>query len=120
MEHAQNIALVTGCMSALNNLPCTMTTCHELGHAWFGNLITCATEGATISYSVNDSDWTEGDNFDIAATSTIKAKAELNANKASYEQGKKDVAAGEEELAAAEKRMQELSGGQVKPMEDAP
>ena len=45
MEHAQNIALVTGCMSALNNLPCTMTTCHELGHAWFGNLITCATEG---------------------------------------------------------------------------
>ena len=40
--------------------------------------ITCATEGATISYSVNDSDWTEGDNFDIAATSTIKAKAELN------------------------------------------
>ena len=40
--------------------------------------ITCATEGATISYSLNDGDWTEGDNFDIAATTTIKAKAELN------------------------------------------
>lgn len=40
--------------------------------------ITCATEGATISYSLNDGEWTEGDNFDIAATTTIKAKAELD------------------------------------------
>lgn len=44
MEHAQNIALVSQCMDA-SDLQCEMTTCHELAHAWFGNLITCATEG---------------------------------------------------------------------------
>ncbi len=45
MEHAQNIALAYDCMSMLDNSPCNMTTCHELAHAWFGNLITCATAG---------------------------------------------------------------------------
>ena len=44
MEHAQNIALVSQCMAA-NDLQCEMTTCHELAHAWFGNLITCTTQG---------------------------------------------------------------------------
>lgn len=45
MEHAQNIALVSTCMSSSNLQACDMTTCHELGHAWFGNLVTCATAG---------------------------------------------------------------------------
>ena len=45
MEHAQNIALVSVCMADVSNLQCEMTTCHELGHAWFGNLITCTTAG---------------------------------------------------------------------------
>ena len=45
MEHAQNIALVSVCMSSTGDASCDMTTCHELGHAWFGNLITCATAG---------------------------------------------------------------------------
>ena len=45
MEHAQNIALVSQCMADVSSLSCEMTTCHELAHAWFGNLITCATEG---------------------------------------------------------------------------
>ncbi|MBR6285352.1 MAG: chitobiase/beta-hexosaminidase C-terminal domain-containing protein [Muribaculaceae bacterium] len=40
--------------------------------------ITCATEGATIYYALNDGDWTEGDNFDITETTTIKAKAVLD------------------------------------------
>ncbi len=44
MEHAQNIALVASCMSS-DEMACDMTTCHELGHAWFGNLITCSTAG---------------------------------------------------------------------------
>lgn len=45
MEHAQNIALVSSCMADVSNLKCEMTTCHELAHAWFGNLITCSTSG---------------------------------------------------------------------------
>lgn len=44
MEHANNIGLVSQCMASTDNL-CHMTICHELGHAWFGNLVTCATEG---------------------------------------------------------------------------
>ena len=45
MEHAQNIALVSVCMSTTGETACAMTTCHELGHAWFGNLITCTSAG---------------------------------------------------------------------------
>ncbi|MBQ9264646.1 MAG: exodeoxyribonuclease VII small subunit [Clostridia bacterium] len=37
-----------------------------------------------------------------------------------YEEGMKLSKALTDELATAEKRMQELSGGQVQPMEDAP
>jgi len=44
MEHANNIGLVSQCMASTDNL-CHMTICHELGHAWFGNLITCSNEG---------------------------------------------------------------------------
>lgn len=44
MEHVNNIGLVSQCMASTDNL-CHMTICHELGHAWFGNLVTCATEG---------------------------------------------------------------------------
>ena len=44
MEHASNIALADACI-ADNGNACQMTICHELGHAWFGNLITCATDG---------------------------------------------------------------------------
>ena len=44
----------------------------------------------------------------------------LNEALAAYEEGMKLSKQLTEELAAAEKRMQELSGGQVKPMEDAP
>jgi len=44
MEHANNIALVDACIAVADNL-CQMTTCHELGHAWFGNLLTCLSEG---------------------------------------------------------------------------
>ena len=44
MEHANNIALVSQCMASTDPL-CLMTICHELGHAWFGNLVTCASEG---------------------------------------------------------------------------
>ena len=44
MEHVNNIALARQALTsteefAKNNIH------HELGHAWFGNLITCATEG---------------------------------------------------------------------------
>lgn len=44
MEHASNIGLVDACIAVADD-PCQMTTCHELGHAWFGNLVTCASEG---------------------------------------------------------------------------
>lgn len=40
MEHANNIALVSICMGSMSQR-CQGTICHELGHAWFGNLITC-------------------------------------------------------------------------------
>ena len=44
----------------------------------------------------------------------------LNEALTAYEEGMKLSKQLTEELAAAEKRMLELSGGQVKPMEDAP
>ena len=44
MEHVNNIGLVDACIALADN-PCQMTTCHELAHAWFGNLLTCASEG---------------------------------------------------------------------------
>lgn len=44
----------------------------------------------------------------------------LNETLAAYETGMQLSRALTEELATAEKRMLELSGGQVKPMEDAP
>lgn len=44
----------------------------------------------------------------------------LNETLAAYEQGMKLSKLLTEELGAAEKRMLELSGGQVTPMEDAP
>jgi len=44
----------------------------------------------------------------------------LNETLAAYESGMQLSRILTEELAAAEKRMLELSGGQVKPMEDAP
>lgn len=44
MEHVNNIGLAASCMASRDNV-CQMVICHELGHAWFGNLITCASEG---------------------------------------------------------------------------
>lgn len=44
MEHISNIGLVSQCIDNLSNT-CQMVICHELGHAWFGNLITCEEEG---------------------------------------------------------------------------
>ena len=44
MEHVSNIGLVSQC-AASTDKPCQMTMCHELGHAWFGNLVTCTTPG---------------------------------------------------------------------------
>ena len=43
MEHASNIGLVDACIAS-TEVDCQMTLCHELGHAWFGNLLTCATD----------------------------------------------------------------------------
>ena len=44
MEHVSNIGLVAECAASTDS-PCQMTMCHELGHAWFGNLVTCTTVG---------------------------------------------------------------------------
>jgi len=44
MEHVSNIGLVSQCMGSTESA-CRLTTCHELGHAWFGNLVTCADAG---------------------------------------------------------------------------
>lgn len=42
MEHANNISLHTSLM-ACTAQECQNTIAHELSHAWFGNLLTCAT-----------------------------------------------------------------------------
>lgn len=44
MEHINNIGLVSVCMADKEQMACQMTICHELAHAWFGNLITCASQ----------------------------------------------------------------------------
>lgn len=44
MEHISNIGLVSSCAVSMEN-SCQMVICHELGHSWFGNLITCEEEG---------------------------------------------------------------------------
>lgn len=43
MEHVNNIALSRDFMSSTSERA-QMTIAHELGHAWFGNLVTCRTE----------------------------------------------------------------------------
>ena len=43
MEHVNNIALDSRFMASESERA-QMTIAHELGHAWFGNLITCTTE----------------------------------------------------------------------------
>lgn len=43
MEHVNNIALAKEFMSGTSERG-QMTIAHELGHAWFGNLVTCAGE----------------------------------------------------------------------------
>jgi len=43
MEHVNNIALVKEFMTSTTERA-QMTIAHELGHAWFGNLVTCHTE----------------------------------------------------------------------------
>lgn len=43
MEHVSNIALVASCMLSTSE-DCQMVMCHELAHAWFGNLVTCASQ----------------------------------------------------------------------------
>ena len=44
MEHVNNIALAEDFIASTSERA-QSTIAHELGHAWFGNLITCATEG---------------------------------------------------------------------------
>lgn len=44
MEHTNNIGLVADCMTG-GSSSCRMVICHELSHAWFGNLVTCSNEG---------------------------------------------------------------------------
>lgn len=44
MEHVNNIALSRSFMASPNSQYGRITIPHELGHAWFGNLVTCRTE----------------------------------------------------------------------------
>ncbi len=44
MEHVNNIALDASLVASMSERA-QSTIAHELGHAWFGNLVTCATSG---------------------------------------------------------------------------
>lgn len=45
MEHVNNIALSRSFMASPTSAHGRITIPHELAHAWFGNLVTCSTEG---------------------------------------------------------------------------